>query len=234
MSSGTGNGLGTAVELLGGFGDLGVGGEGEQPELFADADDAPLPMPEAKGTSGPKGGRPKGSRNRSTEEWRQFILSKYRSPLVFLAETWSRTPAQLAAELGLYKFHEGKMVMAPVLDANGVHLVDGAGNPRWQPVLATGDAASMQQAAAIAALPYLHQKQPLALDVRPPTRGVVILGSLDVDEQEGEDGLALPLVGVSTAADQPQRNQQVIDVTPEKSHAEQSHDEPNPLEFRDE
>ncbi len=44
-----------------------------QPELFADADDAPLPMPAARGVSGPKGGRPKGARNRSTEEWRQFM-----------------------------------------------------------------------------------------------------------------------------------------------------------------
>jgi hypothetical protein len=226
MTAGTGNGLGTAVEMLGGFGDLGLGGEGEQPELFADADDAPMPMPAAKGISGPKGGRPKGARNRSTEEWRQFILSKYRSPLVFLAEMWSRTPAELAEQLQLYKFHEGRMVMAPVLDENGAHLRDGNGELRWQPVLATGDAASMQQAAAIAALPYLHQKQPLALEVKETTRGVVILGSLDVPDAANGDGLALPLAH--------EENQQVIDVEPEKSHGEQSHDERNPLEFRDE
>ncbi|CAN1721982.1 conserved protein of unknown function [Hyphomicrobium sp. 1Nfss2.1] len=230
MTAGTGNGLGTAVELLGGFGDLGLGNEGEQTS-FLDADDAPMPMPEAKGTSGPKGGRPKGARNRSTEEWRSFILSKYRSPLVFLAEMWSRTPAQLAAELGLYKFHEGKLVTAPIIDAEGRVMRDEEGHELRQPVLATGDAAAMQQAAAIAALPYLHQKQPMALEVKQTTRGVVILGSLEVAGAEGGDDLALPL---AQAPERAQQNQQVIDVEPEKSHAPQSHDAPNPLEYRDE
>lgn len=120
MAGNAGNGLATAVELLGGFGAASPGADGDlQPELFADADDAPLPMPAAKGVSGPKGGRPKGARNRTTEEWRAFILSRYRSPAVFLAELYSRTPAELSAELGLFKFHEGNLVTAPIIRKDG-------------------------------------------------------------------------------------------------------------------
>jgi len=44
-------------------------------------------------------GRPKGSRNRRTDEWVNFLLSRYQSPLVVLAETYSRPVAVLAAEL---------------------------------------------------------------------------------------------------------------------------------------
>jgi hypothetical protein len=45
-------------------------------------------------------GRPPGSRNRSTNEWVDFIAARYRSPLLFLAEAYTRPAQQLAAELG--------------------------------------------------------------------------------------------------------------------------------------
>ena len=48
-------------------------------------------------------GRPKGAINRATAEWRDFILSRYRSPLVVLAETYSRPAHDLAAEIGCTK-----------------------------------------------------------------------------------------------------------------------------------
>ena len=87
---------------------------------------------EAAAQSGPRRpGRPTGSRNRSTEEWRRYILSNYRSPLVFLAETYCRPVDQLAAELGCKK----------------------------------QEAFKVQVAAAKEALPYLHQRQPLAVEV---------------------------------------------------------------------
>jgi hypothetical protein len=44
-------------------------------------------------------GRPPGARNRSTEDWRRYLLSKYRSPLEALAEAYSRPVRDLAAEL---------------------------------------------------------------------------------------------------------------------------------------
>jgi hypothetical protein len=148
------SGLATAVELAGGIGELGSEG-GDQVELFEP--DAPLPMPPAaRGKSGPQGGRPKGARNRSTQEWRQYLLGRYRSPLVFLLEAYSRTPAELAAQLGLYKYHEGKLVRG----------ADG------EPVLETGEAFKRQVEAAVAALPYLHQRLPIAIEGNVKSAGI--------------------------------------------------------------
>ena len=45
-------------------------------------------------------GRPAGSVQRSTAEWQRFMLTRYRSPLVVLAETYSRPLQDLAEELG--------------------------------------------------------------------------------------------------------------------------------------
>jgi hypothetical protein len=82
---------------------------------------------------------------------------------------------------------------------------------------------NVQQAARVAALPYLHQKQPLAVDLPAHTRGLLILGSLDTEG--AEDVHALPLA--------PEENQRVIEHEREQSHAERSHDEPNPLRHHD-
>jgi hypothetical protein len=209
MAGQSGNGLATAVELLGGFGDLGLGGEA-QIDAFADAgDDAPSALPPAR--SGPQGGRPRGARNRSTEEWRRFLLSRYQSPLQGLAEIWSRTPAQLARELELYKFHEGKLVVDP---------------RTGEPVLATGEAAAMQLQARVAALPYLHQKLPQAVEITAPTRGVVLLGDLGFEGETGDD-LALPL------ASPIQRNQEVSEAEIVKSDDAQSDGLANALTYKD-
>lgn len=48
-------------------------------------------------------GRPKGSRNRRSEELVTFILSQHAHPLLALASTYSRPVAVLAAELGCTK-----------------------------------------------------------------------------------------------------------------------------------
>lgn len=48
-------------------------------------------------------GRPAGSVARSTAEWQRYMLTRYRSPLVVLAETYSRPLADLAEELGCTK-----------------------------------------------------------------------------------------------------------------------------------
>jgi hypothetical protein len=217
------NGLATAVELLGGMGDLGLGGE-EQPELFADAgDDAPAALAPAA-RSGPQGGRPKGARNRSTEEWRRYLLSRYQSPLVGLAEIWSRTPAELAKELGLYKFHEGKLVTMAVKDPE-------TGEERQEAVLATGEAAAMQLQARVAALPYLHQKLPQAVEISaPPQRGVFLFGELPTGQHDGDQALPLPPLEPPSPI---QRNQQVSEAEIVKSDDTQSDGLANALTYKD-
>lgn len=174
-------------------------------DLFGD--DLPMPVTPVAPPSG--AGRPKGRRNRSTEEWRKLILAKHSSPLEFLAAMWSRTPKELAEELGLYE----RVQVGPSL---------------WEDRLATGEAFKRQVEAATAALPYLHQKQPLAIETKGETRGVVVIGNLgDLGGAGGE--FALPL-----APEQTEQNQQVIEHEPQQSHEQKSHDKPNPLRFNDE
>jgi len=75
--------------------------EDDQAELFGGLGPALIPSqqndPEVVRTGRP--GRPKGAKNKSTKEWAGLILSQYQSPLIFLAEAYSRPVDQLASEL---------------------------------------------------------------------------------------------------------------------------------------
>lgn len=96
-------GLKTAVDLLREVRPDLVEREAAQLSLLptpAAAADAAAGDDEAR-RSGP--GRPPGSRNRRTEEWVDFLLRRYSSPLIGLAETYSRPVEVLAAELGCTK-----------------------------------------------------------------------------------------------------------------------------------
>jgi hypothetical protein len=75
-------------------------------------------------------GRPAGAKNKSSKEWADFLLAQYRSPLVVLAETYSRPKEDLAEELGISK----------------------------------AEAFKLQLHAARELAPYVHQKQPTAID----------------------------------------------------------------------
>lgn len=44
-------------------------------------------------------GRPPGSKNKRAEDWSDYILTQYRSPLILFAETYSRTIDSLKKEL---------------------------------------------------------------------------------------------------------------------------------------
>lgn len=228
VTGGKANGLATAVELLGGAGELGLGGDDAQPELFADADDAPGPLTPVERTGKP--GRPKHARNRATEEWRQYICSRYPSPLVGLAETWSRSAEALARELGLVTTVP---MLAPGQEAlRTVYYSEDhpthAGLVRGYLVWDRLEAFKVQQSAMIAALPYLHQKQPIAIEPKGNQRGLLVLDFGGMTAGQGGAGeLAVPFAPI-------EENQQVIDVEPEKSHAEKSHDAVNPLEYREE
>lgn len=100
MSDDRKSGLGAAVEALMPETDLLRAAElpfmkGEQLALLPVVKDEAADLAKR---SGP--GRPAGSRNKTTNDWRDYILANYRSPLLFLAETYTRPTVQLAAELG--------------------------------------------------------------------------------------------------------------------------------------
>lgn len=178
MSDGAKPGLVAALQALDARGELPA--EAEQAGLFDEAD-ADLPLAPAR--QAPTGGRPKGAKNRATKEWMEFFLSRYRSPLIGLAELYSRPVQQLAQTLGCDLLEAGKLQMA-----------------------------AMQ-----AILPYVHQKQPVAIEAAGRTRGLLILGDLgSLDGAAGEH--ALPLA-------EPEQNQRVIDHDPIKSDADKSDDE---------
>lgn len=146
-------------------------GNEAQDSLFDPADfepDVPMPMAPVQ-RSGPQGGRPKGARNKSTEQLREYITSRYKHPLIVLAEMWSRTPAELAKDLELYdrQYFEGAEIAC--------HL-------------ATGEAAKLQRDALIAALPYLAQKMPIAIEQKIRQMGVLLLGDFNAARKQLADG----------------------------------------------
>jgi hypothetical protein len=59
-----------------------------------------LPVVAADEAERPRPGRPAGSVARVTAEWRQMMLSRYRSPLIVMAEAYSRPVEELAKALG--------------------------------------------------------------------------------------------------------------------------------------
>jgi hypothetical protein len=64
-----------------------------------------------------KAGRPVGSPNRSTEQWRQFLLSKYRSPVEVLCATYSRPITDLQAELACTRLEAFKIQLQAAAEA---------------------------------------------------------------------------------------------------------------------
>lgn len=62
-------------------------------------------------------GRPAGSPNRSTEQWRQFLLTKYRSPLEVLCATYSRPVTDLQAELACTRLEAFKIQLDAASEA---------------------------------------------------------------------------------------------------------------------
>lgn len=100
-------------------------------------------------------GRPKGSRNRRTEETVAWLKGKYgRGPLELLFERIFADPAELASQLGMKR----------------------------------GDVWAEQNRLAIAALPFVEQKMPVAVDMKTSRTIKVVLTDVDEGEEEGSDG----------------------------------------------
>lgn len=158
-------------------------------DLFRGVGDAAAPA--AVERSGPQGGRPRGARNRSTEQWRRYLIGRHGSPLERLLELAMGDTQAFAREHAL-----------PLPEAIKVQI-----------------------SALTAALPYLHQRQPLAIESVGQQRGLLVIGDLG-SVAAASYGLALPL------ADNEQ-NQRVIDGTAEQSDYVQSDDEANTMQSQD-
>lgn len=151
-------------------------------------------------------GRPKGSLNRRSRDWQAWVAaSGKKHPLEFLLDVVSAEPEELRAEYGEIEVfdHDGKLKRISALEPK--------------------DVLSMRIRAAEAALPYLEQKLPMAVeDVSEGKRMVVVVGQV-TPQQQGQMaqrfGWAL----------RPQQNQQVIDAQAAQSDAQQSDDAPKAL-----
>lgn len=192
-------GLTTALQLLGAAGHAVPGAEAEQDDLFEA--EAPLPLPPAAAPARTgKAGRPAGARNKSTEEWVRYFLSRYRSPMTALAEIYSRPLDELVAHLQAIA---DKHSVVKAGAGEGVAV----GVARIHPL----EVAKMQIAAAAALLPYVHKKQPMDVTVDNRVPGLVVFTGALGGSDEDPDRLS-PIV----------ENQWVSDVTPAQSDAHQS------------
>lgn len=181
--------LATDAEPLERHEQLGLLGDEAEPNANLPLADSTVRRP------GARGGRPAGSLNRSTQAWVRFIQTRYRSPLVGLAETWSRSVRDLASELELY-----------CRGADGKPIIDD-GKPRLNLV----EAFKLQQSAMASALPYLHSRMPQAVTVEAKTRGLLVIGDLGAETQG--DVLTLNLADY-------EEKQEFSEAAPEKSDAE--------------
>ena len=171
-------GLAAALAIVGASGGL-VDERGGQAELF-ESDEAPLPLP-VRGKSGPKGGRPAGATNKSTDAWVRWFLGQHRSPLSVLGNIASQPLGELHG------------LLQDLADARTRTRTTQHGHEEVRVLVDPLAVLKLQRDAAVALLPYIHKQQPKALEIETRRRGVVILGELDAAEDARSDDLALPL-----------------------------------------
>ncbi len=88
---------------------------------------------------------------------------------------------------------------------------------RWERVAINPlEVLKLQRDAAVALAPYVHKKQPVAVDLNQVQPGIVVLGNLEMSHTGGaSDDLAIPLAPI-------EENQGVIDADATSSDASKS------------
>jgi hypothetical protein len=161
-------GIVTALELLGS--DAVVPEPVESGDLFGQA------KPPAAANAVSTGGRPRGSRNRRTEESVAWLTrSLGTTPLEALLRQALKPPRDLAEELELFA----------VDPETGIQRRD-----RLRPG-ALLDVWSRQQASLAAALPYMHQKLPISVNTDGKTAAVIVLGDMQGVQDDGDGHLVI-------------------------------------------
>lgn len=122
-------------------------------------------------------GRPKGSKNRNTEEWRKYLLSRYSSPLEGLLAEACKSEAELAQELGLRCA------------------------PNYEQAL---ELRKIRLQCMKEALPYVHQKQPLAVEARGDglMQLVINTGAFTQDQVEDAGEMKVDFIDAETVENQ--------------------------------
>lgn len=128
-----------------------------------------MPVVGASEDERPRPGRPAGSVARATAEWRQLILSRYRSPLIVFAETCNRPVEELAKDLGCTKREAFEIqlkaadYLAPFVHSKMPIAVQGEGMPQVGITLAVSaeTAAQMGMAGPPVPLPRTVANQAL-------------------------------------------------------------------------
>lgn len=195
-----GSGMATALALAGGAGAMPA--DGEQDEMFGEDHDAPMPLAPAVRPSTGKVGRPAGSRNRTTKQAVALFLSRYQSPLMVCGEIYTRSPEELARELGMVREVDyvppGFEILKTIPARIGAEEQTIA--PERYVVWDVERAFRLQCEARDAALPYIHQRQPLAIEAKGNARGLLIMGDLTVHNHgSGGEAAALPVCFDATA-----------------------------------
>lgn len=150
--------------------------DGEQPSLLPLRNAEEGEEAKKRGLSAERGrGRPPGSKNKTTKAWTNYILSRYSSPLIFLAEVYNRPLSDLVRELQAVYMEINGLKNAPPMSMDDIM-----------------DILKLQLGAAKESAPYLHQKQPMA--IQGDGAGMVNLfiggaqvGSVSTDEAQNLD-----------------------------------------------
>ncbi|MCK4944780.1 MAG: hypothetical protein KAS59_00775 [Alphaproteobacteria bacterium] len=142
--------------------------------LAAQLELMPLPLDAVDlPATGKRGGRPKGSKNKNTEAWQEFLLSRYSSPLEGLAQVISMPVADLARLLGCKKIDAFKCqltamaTLAPYLHQKMPLAIDGGEHGLVSLIInagAAGAAATAEDNSIIDVLPDVEENQGLSDD----------------------------------------------------------------------
>lgn len=140
----------------------------EQLGLFGGAiPDADGPVEARPAREPGRPGRPPGAKNRNSQEWATFILTRFRSPLLAMAEMASRPVGDLAAELQCSREEAARVILtaardlAPYLHSRQPQAIDMPEGAGFTIVINSGDGGAASRAGTVEAMP-IEQNQVLS------------------------------------------------------------------------